>query len=443
MNTHVLQGLGLRRRTGVHPPARKLTRARAIEHMPLPGKVILPLQQHIGACAKAAVKRGDEVKVGQVIAESDGFVSAPIHATISGPVKQVTTIASPITGQPVPAIIIESDGKDEWIELSPADPENLSNEQILTRIQNAGIVGMGGATFPTHVKLKPPPQKHIHTVIVNGAECEPYITADDRLMLEEADRIIAGVKIVMQVLSVRRAHIAIEDNKPRAIERIRKALAQLSPPDRITVVAVPSRYPMGAEKTLVKSILHVEVPEGGLPMDVGAVVQNVATLAAVSDAVTLGKPLVERVVTVAGMVSEPKNLMARFGTAASSLIELCGELDTSVDQVIFGGPMMGIAQPAYDSPIIKGTNCVLLTRSDFRDEHSCIRCGRCIDSCPMGLMPLMFVNCDKKREYEALPDYHIANCVECGACAYSCPANIPLVSYIKNGKTELQKRGIK
>jgi len=383
MKMHVLQALGLERRTGVHPPARKLTRARAIEHMPLPSKVILPLQQHIGACAKAVVKRGDEVKVGQVIAESDGFVSAPIHATISGTVKQITTIASPITGQPVPAIIIESDGKDEWIELAPADPENLSNEQILTRIQNAGIVGMGGAAFPTHVKLKPPSQKHIHTLIVNGAECEPYITADDRLMLEETDRIIAGVKIAMQVLSVTTAHIAIEDNKPRAIERIRRALAQLSPPG---IVAVPSRYPMGAEKTLVKSILHVEIPEGGLPMDVGAVVQNVATLAAVSDAVTLGKPLVERVVTVqnvatlaavsdavtlgkplvervvtvAGMVSEPKNLMARFGTAASSLIELCGELDISVDQLIFGGPMMGIAQPSYDSPIIKGTNCVLL-----------------------------------------------------------------------------------
>jgi len=443
MNTHVLEVLGLRHRAGVHPPAYKLARSKAIEHMPLPSKVILPLQQHIGACANAAVKRGDEVKVGQVIAESDGFVSAPIHATISGTVKQISTITSPMTGQPVPAIIIESDGKDEWTELAPADPENLSNEQILTRIQNAGIVGMGGATFPTHVKLKPPPQKNIHTLIINGAECEPYITADDRLMLEEADRIIAGVKIVMQVLSVIRAHIAIEDNKPQAIERIGRALAQLSPPERITVVAVPARYPMGAEKTLVKSILHAEVPEGGLPMDVGALVQNVATLAAIYDAVTLGKPLVERVVTVAGMVSEPKNLIARFGTAASSLIELCGEPDTSIDQMIFGGPMMGIAQPSYDSPIIKGTNCVLLKRSDFRDEHSCIRCGRCIDSCPMGLMPLMFVNCVKKGEYETLPNYHIANCVECGACAYNCPANIPLVSYIKTGKTELQKRGVK
>jgi len=443
MNTHVLEVLGLRHRAGVHPPACKLASSQAIELVPLPSKVVLPLQQHIGACAKAIVKRGDEVKTGQVIAESNGFVSAPIHATISGTVKQISTVASPMTGQPVPAIIIESDGEDEWITLAPADPEHLSNEEILTRIQNAGIVGMGGATFPTHVKLKPPPEKHIHTVIINGAECEPYITADDRLMLEETDRIIAGLRIVMQVLSVTRAHIAIEENKPQAIERMRRALAQLSPPEGIAVVVVPARYPMGAEKTLVKSILHAEVPEGGLPMDVGALVQNVATLTAIHDAVTLGKPLVERVVTITGMVSEPRNLVARFGTPASSLIELCGETDPSVDQVIFGGPMMGVAQPSFDSPIIKGTNCVLLMRSGFRDEYSCIRCGRCIESCPMELIPLMFVNCVKKEEYEALTNYHIANCVECGACAYNCPANIPIVSYIKNGKAELRKRDVK
>ncbi|MCK4682645.1 electron transport complex subunit RsxC, partial [Candidatus Bipolaricaulota bacterium] len=367
----------------------------------------------------------------------------PIHATISGTVKQLATVASPITGQPVPGVIIESDGKDDWIELTPADPEGLSTEEIINRIKGAGIVGMGGATFPTHVKLSPPPEKSITSVIVNGAECEPYITADDRLMLEETDRILIGLKIVMRVLSVERAYIAIEENKPRAIARMRQAVGKASLPGTVTVEAVPAKYPMGAEKTLVKLILGLEVPEGGLPMDVGTVIQNVATLAAVADAITLGKPLVERVVTVTGLVGTPKNLLARFGTSASSLIEECGGADPSADEVIFGGPMMGIAQSRADTPIIKGTNCILVKMSDVREEHDCIRCGRCIETCPMGLMPLMFVNLVKKEDYESLADYHIANCVECGACAYSCPAKIPIVSYIKTGKVELRKAGVK
>ena len=443
MKNHILEVLGLKRPAGVHPPARKLAAEQAIERAQLPETVTLPLQQHIGAPAKAVVTRGDEVKVGQVIAEAGGFVSVPIHATISGTVKQLATVASPITGQPVPGVIIESDGKDDWIELTPADPEGLSTEEIINRIKGAGIVGMGGATFPTHVKLSPPPEKSITSVIVNGAECEPYITADDRLMLEETDRILIGLKIVMRVLSVERAYIAIEENKPRAIARMRQAVGKASLPGTVTVEAVPAKYPMGAEKTLVKLILGLEVPEGGLPMDVGTVIQNVATLAAVADAITLGKPLVERVVTVTGLVGTPKNLLARFGTSASSLIEECGGADPSADEVIFGGPMMGIAQSRADTPIIKGTNCILVKMSDVREEHDCIRCGRCIETCPMGLMPLMFVNLVKKEDYESLADYHIANCVECGACAYSCPAKIPIVSYIKTGKVELRKAGVK
>ena len=443
MNTRVVELLGLKSPAGVHPPSQKLAAGHAIERAPLPKSVTLPLQQHIGAPAKAIVKRGDEVKVGQKIAEADGFVSVPIHATISGTVKQLATVASPVTGQPVPGVIIESEGKNEWIELTPADSETLSKEEILTRIKEAGIVGMGGATFPTHVKLSPPPEKSIKSIILNGAECEPYITADDRLMLEETDRILTGLKIVMQVLSVKRAYIAIEENKPEAIARMRQGVAEGSLPGEVEVVAVPAKYPMGAEKTLVKSILKVEVPEGGLPMDVGTLIQNVATLAAVYDAVALGKPLVERVVTVTGLVGTPKNLLVRFGTAASSLIEQCGGADPSADEVIFGGPMMGIAQSRDDTPILKGTNCVLVKRSDIREEYSCIRCGRCIESCPMGLMPLQFVNLVKKEDYESLANYHIADCVECGACAYDCPANIPIVSYIKTGKAELRKAGVR
>jgi electron transport complex protein RnfC len=443
MKNYITEVLGLKRPAGVHPPSRKIAAEQAIERARLPKMVILPLQQHIGALAKAVVTRGDEVKVGQVIAEAGGFVSVPIHATLSGTVKQLATVASPITGEPIPGVIIESDRKDDWIELAPANPEGLSIEEIIDRIKGAGIVGMGGATFPTHVKLSPPPEKSITSVIVNGAECEPYITADDRLMLEETDRILIGLKIVMRVLSVKRAYIAIEGNKPRAIARMRQAVGKASLPGTVTVEAVPAKYPMGAEKTLVKSILDLEVPEGGLPMDVGTVIQNVATLAAVADAITLGKPLVERVMTVTGLIANPKNLLARFGTSASSLIEECGGADPSADEVIFGGPMMGIAQSRVDTPIIKGTNCVLVKRSDVREEHDCIRCGRCIETCPMGLMPLMFVNLVKKEDYENLADYHIANCVECGACAYGCPAKIPIVSYIKTGKVELRKAGVR
>ena len=443
MNTHVLEVLGLRRSAGVHPPSNKLGAQAAIERAPLPQTVILPLQQHIGAPAKVLVKSGDEVKVGQVIAEAGGFVSAPIHATISGTVKQLPTVASSVTGKGVPGVVIESDGKDEWIDLSPADPEVLSPAEIVARIKDAGIVGMGGATFPSHVKLSPPPEKPIKTVIVNGAECEPYITADDRLMIEQSERILSGLSIVMKALSVKRAFVAIEDNKPQAIARMRQAVSQMKFPGEVSVSVVPRRYPMGAEKTLIKTILGAEVPEGGLPMDVGALVHNVATLAAIHDAVVLGKPLVERVVSVTGLVKTPKNFLVRFGTPASALIDLCGGSDERADELIFGGPMMGIAQPSFDAAIIKGTNCVLVKKSDIREEYDCIRCGRCIEACPMGLMPLQFVNLVKHEDYEHLSDFHINNCVECGSCTYGCPANIPLVSYIKVGKAELRKLGVK
>ena len=443
MNTHVLEVLGLKRSAGVHPPSNKLGADAAIERAPLPERVILPLQQHIGAPAKLLVKTGDEVKVGQLIAEAGGFVSAPIHATISGTVKQLPTVASAVTGKGVPGVVIESDGQDEWIDLIPADPQALSPAEIIERIKEAGIVGMGGATFPTHVKLSPPPEKPIKVVIVNGAECEPYITADDRLMIEQSGRVLSGLSIVMKALSVKRAFIAIEENKPRAIAKMREDVSKGAFPGDVSVSVVPRRYPMGAEKTLIKTILGSEVPEGGLPMDVGALVQNVATMAAIHDAVVLGKPLVERVVSVTGLVKTPKNLLARFGAPASALIELSGGSDPSADELIFGGPMMGIAQPSFDTAIIKGTNCILVKKSDIREEYDCIRCGRCVDVCPMGLMPLQFVNLVKHEDYDHLPEYHINNCVECGSCAYGCPANIPLVSYIKAGKAELRKLGVK
>ncbi len=442
MKARVIEKLGLKRAAGVHPPDhKKLASAKAIERVPLPEQVMLPLQQHIGSPAQALVKRGDQVRVGQKIAEAGpGFCSAPVHATVSGEVKQIASMISPITGEPVTGIVIESKGEDDWVELVAADPEGLSTEEVLTRIKEAGIVGLGGAAFPTHVKLTRPPESTVHTIIVNGAECEPYITADDQLMLEDSERILQGLKIIMRALAVDKAYIAIEDNKPKAIEQMRKAVSESDLPSEVAVSAVHAKYPMGAEKTLVKAILGTEVPEGGFPTDIGVVVQNVATLAAVTDAVVEGRPLVERVVTVTGMVSEPKNLLARIGTPASHLIAQCGGADSAADELVFGGPMMGIAQASLETPTVKSTNCVLVKRADIRDEHGCIRCGRCVESCPMSLMPLMYVNHVKQEQYEGLTDYHISSCVECGACAYNCPANIPIVSYVKVGKAELRKR---
>lgn len=442
MNTRLIEWLGLKGRAGVHPPGNKLAATRSIERISLPDKVMLPLQQHIGSPAQALVKRGDVVKVGQKVAEAGpGFCSAPVHATISGEVAQIPALVSPISGEPVIGVIIESDGKDEWVELSPKEPEALSAEEVLARIKDAGIVGLGGAAFPTHVKLARPPDNPVHSIIVNGAECEPYITADERLMLEESGRILQGLKIIMRALKVNKAYIAIEDNKPEAIKKMRRAVTEQDLPGRVIVQAVEAKYPMGAEKTLVKAILGVEVPEGGFPTDIGIVVQNVATLAAVYDAVVCGKPLLERVVTVTGSVKESRNLLARIGTPACHLIAQCGGADAAADEVVFGGPMMGIAQASWEAPIVKSTNCVLVKRSDVRTERGCIRCGRCIESCPMSLVPLMFASCVKKAQYDGLSAYYISSCVECGACAYDCPANIPIVAYVKVGKSELRKRG--
>jgi len=442
MKLDLLELLGIRRAEGVHPPGRKIASDAAIERAPLPERVLLPICQHIGAPAKPIVKAGDHVDVGQLIAESGGGCSAPIHASISGEVKASITVIG-ANGLPVEAIVIEGDGEDTWIDLSPADPDSLSHEDTLNRIADAGIVGLGGAAFPTHVKLNRPPDSPVHTLLINGAECEPYITSDDRLLLAQPDRVVAGIKILMRLLSIEKAVIGIEDNKPRAVESMRQAVAKVSLPGKLSVVAVHAKYPMGAEKTLIKAILGVEAPEGGFPTDIGIVVQNVATLAAIADAVVDGRPLVERVVTVAGLVAQPKNLISRFGTPASALIDYCGGITEEADTVIFGGPMMGVAQALADAPLVKSTNCVLVKKADLKTEFNCIRCGRCIQRCPMGLMPLMYVNMVKKSMIADLAGYHLMNCVECGACAYDCPANIPIVSYIKVGKSKLRQLAVK
>jgi len=426
---------------GIHPPGNKVTSNKKIERVPLPKQVVLPLSQHIGAPSKAIVKKGDEVKVGQKIAEASGFVSVPIHSSVSGKVTKVIEMVSSVTSNVGNAIVIEADGKDDWVKIdTPSNPDKLSKEEILNRIKEAGIVGLGGATFPTHVKLQPPPDKKIDTIIVNGCECEPFITSDHRLMLEHGEEILKGLEIMMKVLGCNEAYIGIESNKPDAIENMEKIVSESNISGEVIVELLPAQYPMGAEKTLLKRILGREVPIGGLPMDVGVVVQNVGTLKAIYDAIYAGIPLVERVLTVSGAVKEPKNVISRFGTPASEIIDYCGGTTSNADVVIFGGPMMGIAQISFDTPTTKGTNSILLQKNNKEVESNCIRCGTCVENCPMNLMPLMYVAYVKKNMYDELKDYWIDNCVECGSCSYGCPANIPLVQYIKVGKAELQKR---
>ena len=430
-----------RKNHGIHPLGNKMAANKKIGRIPLPKQVILPLSQHIGAPSKPIVKKGDEVKVGQKIAEAGGFVSVPIHATVSGKVTKIIEMVSSVTSNVGNAIVIEADGKDDWVKIDkPSKPNKLSKKEIIDRIKEAGIVGLGGATFPTHVKLQPPSDKKIDTIIINGCECEPYITSDHRLMLEHGEEILNGLEIMMKVLGCNEAYIGIESNKPDAIENMEKIVSESNISGEVIVESLPTQYPMGAEKTLLKSILGREVPIGGLPMDVGVVVQNVGTLKAIYDAIYLGIPLVERVLTVSGAVKESKNVISRFGTPASEIIDYCGGTTLNADVMIFGGPMMGIAQTSFGTPTTKGTNSILIQKYNKEVESNCIRCGNCVEKCTMNLMPLMYVAYVKKNMYDELKDYWIDNCVECGSCSYGCPANIPLVQYIKVGKAELQKR---
>ncbi len=427
-------------RKGVKPPERKLTEQVKTEKGPMPEKVIVPLSQHIGAPSKPAVKNREEVKAGQLIAEPGGFVSAPIHSPVSGKVTKMGQTVHLITGRVVDTIEIESDGKDEWVEpMEPLDPDTCDPDELKTRIADAGIVGLGGATFPTRVKLSPPPGKEIDAILINGCECEPYITSDHRVMLEKGEEILGGIKILRRLLACDRVIIAIEDNKQDAIAHMRKLVSDPGAGSDVTVRALRSKYPMGAEKTLIKTLLGREVPIGGLPFDVGALVHNVSTVTAIYDAVYKGTPLVERTMTVTGAVKHPKNLLVRFGTPIRTLIDHCGGLTVDNAKVIFGGAMMGLAQHDLDAPVIKGTNCILVMDAERWAEQDCIGCSRCIGACPMDLMPTMYVKMIKKKKFVECSDYFIDNCVECGSCSYSCPSKIPLVQYIKVGKAELMK----
>ncbi len=426
---------------GIHPQYHKdLASEKSITQAHLPERIVVPVSQHIGAPAKPEVSIGDEVRRGQVIGVTTGFVSSPVHSSISGKVIAIADFPTS-AGKMVQSIVIESDGKDEAVQFTEnPDYMNLSAEDIKAMVKDAGIVGMGGAAFPTNVKLSPPKEKTIDTVIINGAECEPYLTADHRLMVEHAKEVVEGLKIIMRSLGVKEGHIGIEENKPDAIEAMRSAVSGES---NIEVWPLEIKYPQGAEKMLIKAIKGREVPSKGLPMDVGAVVQNVGTSLAVYEAVRYGKPLIERVVTVTGTgIKEPANMMVRIGTLMKDVIEQCGGLVEGAVKVISGGPMMGFAQWTLDVPVVKGTSGILVLAQDeyvSSDEYSaCIRCGSCIDVCPMGLNPSILSIYSEKGFFEDAKDNNLFDCFECGSCAYVCPAKRPMVQFMRLAKSQVK-----
>jgi electron transport complex protein RnfC len=427
---------------GIHPAYNKITRKEKIRTAPVPQKIVIPLQQHIGAGCEALVNVGDFVKAGQKIGESKSFVSAVVHSSVSGKVIGIEKAAHPtlIEGR---AVIIESDGKSDWDQsIKKREHEKLGKDELRKIIKEAGIVGLGGAAFPTHVKLTPPPGKEIDTVILNGAECEPYLTCDHRIMLEQAERVLKGFLIIIKILEPKNSFIGIEDNKENAILVLEEKIEGMKLKDKIKVVKLKTIYPQGAEKNLIYSITKRKVPAGGLPMDVGVVVQNVQTAKAIYDAVYLGRPLIERVVTVTGAVKKPKNLLVRIGTPVRELIEFCEGIEGGVGKIISGGPMMGIAQYTDEVPIIKGSSGVLVQREELlsEEERDCIRCSRCIEVCPMQLMPTVIAQYAKKDDFEKAKENFALDCYECGCCSYVCPSKIPLVHWIKHAKTGLMKR---
>ena len=426
---------------GVHPPdGKEKTKGLAIETVAPPAEIVLPLSQHIGAPAKPCVEVGDEVKMGQIIADAGGFVSARIHASVSGKVAKIENRPG-ANGLEVPSIVIENDGEDNAVDMAGAGDgwESSDADALKKCVQDAGLVGMGGATFPTHVKLSPPPDKKIDTIILNGAECEPMLTADHRLMLESPESVIDGLRIAMKILGAKQGLIGIENNKPDAIEVMTKAASGRG----VTVTPLTVKYPQGAEKQLIDACLDRQVPSGGLPMDVGVLVQNVGTAAAMADAVIRGRPLIDRIVTVSGSAIETGgNFRARLGTPISVLIEAAGGVSGRLSKLIAGGPMMGFAQHSDAISVTKGTSGILLFGEadvDRRPPEPCIRCGRCIRACPMRICPTEIAAFGRAGMVEEAAGADAMDCIECGSCAFGCPARIPLVQEIRLAKTLILK----
>ncbi len=425
---------------GVHPAEHKFTAEKPIEKLEIPKQVSIPISQHIGAPAKPVVEQREKVKIGQVIATSSGFVSANIHATIAGTVAKIDKMMDS-TGYKRDAIIIKA-GKEEqvWDEDIDLSEElvtdfSLTREEIIKKVAAAGIVGLGGATFPSHVKLSVPKGKKAEYLILNGVECEPYLTADHRLMLEKGAEIIVGAKILMKALDVDKAIIGIENNKPDAIELMAELVGNET---GMVVQPLKVQYPQGGEKQLIKAALDREVPSGGLPIDVGVVVHNVGTAFAVYEAVQKNKPLVERVVTITGKdVKNPSNLLVRIGTPVNDLIEAAGGIPENTGKVISGGPMMGKALNSVDIPVAKGTSGILLIPNEEAKRGNmkvCVRCTKCVTVCPMGLEPYLLMTLTQKELFDRVEEEMTMDCIECGSCSFTCPSDRPLLDYIRLGK---------
>ena len=427
---------------GVHPEENKLTSNCPTQVAPLPKQAIFPLSQHIGAPAKPVVSKGDKVRVGTLLAEAGGFVSAPIHSSVSGTVLKIDT-AVDATGYRKPVIVVSVEG-DEWeesidrsdkLETLDAHPE-LTPEEIVERVKQAGITGMGGAGFPTHVKLCPPPTAKAECVIINAVECEPYITSDNRLMMEHADEIIVGLQLLMKAAKVERGYIGIEENKPEAIALLTE---KASHDARIEIVPLMTKYPQGGEKQLVDAVIGRQVPAPpAIPVNVGAIVQNVGTAFAVYQAVMKHKPLFERYTTVTGkQLTSPGNFLVRMGTPMSQLIDLCGGMPEGENKLLAGGPMMGRSLMTTDVPVCKGTNSItILSGDDARRQPAqpCIRCAKCVEACPMGLEPYLLAKLSARHFYDRAEQEDIVSCISCGSCQFTCPSHRPLLDNISLGK---------
>lgn len=428
---------------GIHPNDNKsYTNTKTIEYLAPPDQVFIPLQQHIGVPGEVLVEKGDEVKTGQVIGKTEKFVSAPVHSSVTGQIKAIRRFLHPLGTQATMIQIERTAEQDEWELLKkPEDWQNTSVEDLRNLIWQAGIVGLGGAAFPTHVKLAPPKEKKIDTFILNGVECEPYLTADHRAMLELGEKILDGMAIIMKILGTKDGYIGIENNKPDAIALMNELVNKKGLPFKVVPLKV--KYPQGAEKMLIEAIVNRRVPAGGLPMDVGTVVNNVGTALTVANAVFEGKPLVERIVTVTGEgVVEPKNLMVRIGTSFKTLIEACGGLNEKATQIYMGGPMMGIAQYNLDVPVVKATSGIICKERDVKQKthtYPCIQCGNCVNVCPMNLLPTRLSSFSEAVKLAEAEEFGILNCIECGSCSYVCPSNIPLVQWIRVGKMRVSE----
>lgn len=428
---------------GVHPFEKKeITQNLALEVMPDSPTIIIPLSQHIGKQAKPIVQKGSAVKTGSVIAEPEGFVSIPIHSSVSGSVVKIHREPN-VSGFPKDSIIIKSESNGEAEKFEPLDHKNVTPGEIKERVRLAGIVGQGGAAFPAFIKLSPPDDRKIEYVILNGCECEPYLTRDYRLMVEKPEDVVTGLSLIMKAVGVGKGIIGIENNKPEAIAKLKNTAKEF--PD-IKIEVLETKYPQGAEKMLIKACLGREVPPGKLPMDIGVIVQNIATATAIYDAVVKGEPQLFAALTVTGGgINIPKNLYVKVGTPLKDVIDYCGGVRDDAVKVIVGGPMMGVAQFDFSAPVVKATSgIVVLTRNKVNEhpETPCLRCGKCIEACPLNLIPTKLARFSQLEKFDEAENLQITSCMECGTCTFTCPANIPLVQWIRLGKqmvTDIKK----